>query len=64
MATRTSIDGKIDDYAYDLGVQIELAAADGILVINTSTGECYLAVRSRLPHDRQPGVLLHGSVPL
>ena len=49
VATRTSIDGKIDDYAYDLGVQIELAAADGILVINTSTGECYLAVGPDYP---------------
>ena len=49
VATRTSIDGKIDDYAYDLGVQIELAAADGILVINTSTGDCYLAVGSDYP---------------
>lgn len=49
MATRTSIDGNIDDYAYDLGVQIELAAADGILVINTSNGECYLAVGSDYP---------------
>ena len=49
VATRTSIDGNIDDYAYDLGVQIELAAADGILVINTSNGECYLAVGSDYP---------------
>ena len=49
VATRTSIDGSIDDYAYDLGVQIELAAADGILVINTSTGECYLAVGPDYP---------------
>lgn len=49
VATRTSIDGKIDDYAYDLGVQIELAAADGILVINTSTGDCYLAVGPDYP---------------
>ena len=49
VATRTSIDGSIDDYAYDLGVQIELAAADGILVINASTGDCYLAVGPDYP---------------
>ena len=48
-ATRTSIDGSIDDYAYDLGVQIELASADGILVINTATGDCYLAVGPDYP---------------
>lgn len=49
VATRSSIDGKIDDYAYDLGEQIELASADGILVINTSTGDCYLAVGPDYP---------------
>ena len=49
VATRTSIDGKIDDYAYDLGTQIELASADGILVINTATGDCYLAVGPDYP---------------
>lgn len=49
VATRTSIDGSIDDYAYDLGVQIELAAADGILVINAGTGDCYLAVGPDYP---------------
>lgn len=49
VATRTSIDGSIDDYAYDLGVQIELASADGILVINTATGDCYLAVGPDYP---------------
>ena len=49
VATRSSIDGGIDDYAYDLGVQIELAAADGILVVNASNGECYLAVGPDYP---------------
>lgn len=49
VATRSSIDGKIDDYAYDLGIQIELAAADGILVVNASNGECYLAVGPDYP---------------
>ena len=49
VATRTSIDGSIDDYAYDLGVQIELASADGILVINAATGDCYLAVGPDYP---------------
>ena len=27
-----------------LGVEIELASADGILVVNTENGDCYLAV--------------------
>lgn len=49
VATRTSIDGSIDDYAYDLGVQIQLASADGILVINAATGDCYLAVGPDYP---------------
>lgn len=49
VATRSSIDGKIDDYAYDLGVQIQLASADGILVINAATGDCYLAVGPDYP---------------
>lgn len=49
VTTRTSIDGSIDDYAYDLGVQIELASADGILVINAGTGDCYLAVGPDYP---------------
>lgn len=49
VATRTSIDGSIDDYAYDLGVQIELASADGILVINAATDDCYLAVGPDYP---------------
>lgn len=49
VATRSSIDGNIDDYAYDLGVQIELAASDGILVIDAGTGNCYLAVGPDYP---------------
>lgn len=49
VATRSSIDGTIDDYAYDLGVQIELAASDGILVIDAGTGNCYLAVGPDYP---------------
>ena len=49
VATRTSISGSIDDYAYDLGTQIELAATDGILVINAGTGDCYLAVGPDYP---------------
>lgn len=49
VATRTSISGSIGDYAYDLGTQIELAATDGILVINAGTGDCYLAVGPDYP---------------
>ena len=54
VATRTSIDGSIDDYAYDLGVQIQLASADGILVINAATGDCYLAVGPDYPMTDSP----------
>ena len=49
VATRAFIDGSIDDYAYELGEQIQLAAADGILVINADTGDCYLAVGPDYP---------------
>jgi len=34
VAAVTSVDGDIDEYAYDLGEEIELASADGILVID------------------------------
>lgn len=39
----------IDDYAYDLGDEIRLASSDGILVIDVSTGDAYLAVGPDYP---------------
>ena len=49
VAAVSGIPGAIDDYAYDLGVDIELAAADGILVIDTQSGDSYLAVGPDYP---------------
>lgn len=51
--TEPSIDGEIGDYAYDMGVEIELGSADGILVVDTETGECYLAVGPDYPMTDQ-----------
>lgn len=47
--TELSIDGDIGDYAYDTGTAIELGSADGILVVDAETGECYLAVGPDYP---------------
>lgn len=47
--TEPSIDGDIGDYAYDTGTAIELGSADGILVVEAETGECYLAVGPDYP---------------
>lgn len=44
VAAVSSVDGSIDDYAYDLGEEIDLGASDGILVIDTSAKDAYLAV--------------------
>jgi len=49
VAAVKSVDGDIDDYAYDLGEEIELAAADGILVIDVSDKDAYLAVGPDYP---------------
>lgn len=49
VAAVTSIDGDIDEYAYDLGEEIELASADGILVIDVSAKDAYLAVGPDYP---------------
>ena len=49
VAAVTSVDGAIDDYAYDLGEDIELGAADGILVIDASARDAYLAVGPDYP---------------
>ncbi|MCI9295442.1 MAG: TPM domain-containing protein [Lawsonibacter sp.] len=49
VAAVTSVDGDIDEYAYDLGEEIELASADGILVIDVSAKDAYLAVGPDYP---------------
>ena len=42
LALVPSVTGNIDDYAYDLAMDWELAAADAVLVINTGEGDAYL----------------------
>lgn len=49
VAAVKSVDGRLDDYAYDLGGEIQLASADGILVIDTSARDAYLAVGPDYP---------------
>jgi len=49
VAAVKSADGRLDDYAYDLGEEIELASADGILVIDVSARDAYLAVGPDYP---------------
>ena len=49
VATVSSLTQDIADYAYDLGVEIQLASADGILVVNAENGDCYLAVGPDYP---------------
>lgn len=49
VAAVKSADGDLKDYAYDLGEEIELASADGILVIDVSTKDAYLAVGPDYP---------------
>ena len=49
VATVSSLSEDIGGYAYDLGVEIELASADGILVVNAENGDCYLAVGPDYP---------------
>ena len=49
VAAVTSVDGDIDEYAYDLGEENELASADGILVIDVSAKDAYLAVGPDYP---------------
>ena len=41
VAVVKSAEGRLDDFAYDLGEEIELASADGILVIDTSARDAY-----------------------
>ena len=44
-----SVNGAIDDYAYDLGTEIELASADAILVVDVGAKDAYLAVGPNYP---------------
>ncbi len=49
VAVLESVDGTVEDYAYDLGTKMELAASDGILVIAADSGDSYLAVGPDYP---------------
>lgn len=49
VAAVKSVSGAIDDYAYDLGEEIGLGASDGILVIDVSAKDAYLAVGPDYP---------------
>lgn len=42
-------EGSIDDYAYNLGEEIGLASADGILVVDANAPDAYLAVGPDYP---------------
>lgn len=49
VAAVNSVSGDIDDYAYALGEEIELASADAILVLNVGGKDAYLAVGADYP---------------
>lgn len=49
VAAVRSVSGDIDDYARDLGEEIELGSAGGILVIDTSARDAFLAVGPDYP---------------
>ena len=49
VAMVNSVSGAIDDYAYALGEEIELASADAILVVNVGGKDAYLAVGPNYP---------------
>ena len=49
MAAVPGVSGTIDEYAYDLGASLQQARADGILVLDTATGDCYLAAGQDYP---------------
>lgn len=49
VAVVEEVNGSIDDYAYNLGEEIELASADGILVIDVKNKNAYLAVGPDYP---------------
>lgn len=43
VAAVRSVSGNIEDYAYDLGTEIQLGSADAILVVDTDAPNAYLA---------------------
>ena len=49
VAVKESVPGSIDDYAYDLGMDIGLSASDAILVIDASAKDAYLAASPDYP---------------
>ena len=49
VAVVDQVDGTVEDYAYDLGTRMELASADGVLVIDVDSGNSYLAVGPDYP---------------
>lgn len=49
VAALNTVPGSIDDYAYQLGEDIELGSADGILVLDVGTKNAYLAVGPDYP---------------
>lgn len=49
VVTEKSISGDVADYAYAFGENLELGSADGVLVIDTTAGDAYLAVGSDYP---------------
>ena len=55
-----SVSGAIDDYAYELGAEIELGSADAILVVNVGGKDAYLAVGPDYPlSDGEIGAYLN-----
>ena len=49
VAVVDQVDGTVEDYAYELGTRMELASADGVLVIDVDSGNSYLAVGPDYP---------------
>ena len=49
VAVVNRVEGNLDDYAYQLGEEIELASADGILVIDVADKDAYLAAGPDYP---------------
>ncbi len=49
VVTEKGVTGRLDDYAYDIGDQLELGSADGVLVVDTKAKDAYLAVGPDYP---------------
>ena len=49
VAVVNQVDGTVEDYAYNLGVRMELASADAVLVIDVDSGNSYLSVGPDYP---------------